>query len=117
MDSATIALLKPDGKVLLYFEVFSLKNEAYKKQIDGEKDAGVGFYCVPGCFHFGAPMDVVENEGGAFGHVREEGVEIMKGGFKPVVAVDKGEVDGGDLRCEGGEDVVEGAGVEGYGWG
>ncbi len=52
---------KADRKMLFYLVFLSKKHEADKEKIDTERYLLVLFNCLPGSFHFLAPVHVVKN--------------------------------------------------------
>ena len=74
------------------------KNQAHKKQVDGNGDGGMRYYFGPGFFHFGTPVDVVKNKNGIVALFSQQLLKVSHGGCVAVVAVNVRQVYGLELR-------------------
>ena len=79
--------------MLTYFHFGHEKNHTHKKQVDGYRNRRMVFDVGPGPFHFGTPVDVVENKNAGVRFLLEQLFKISHGGCIAVVAIDISEVD------------------------
>ena len=79
--------------MLLHFELFFNENDTNKKQVDGKCYLWMLFDLLPCSFHFGAPMNIVENQESVIMSKSQQLLEIMKCGFLFVMTIYESEVD------------------------
>ena len=81
--------------MLFFADVFIEKNQSHEKQVNGAANGRMRAYRFPGCFHTGAPVDVVEDQDRRCMRFWQYLVKVSHRGLFLVIAVNKGQVNPG----------------------
>ena len=80
--------------MLFFLKFFPEKNNAEKEQINTAGYRSILLNIFPCCFHFSAPVYIIENKDRIVMGFKEQFLEIVFSWFLPVVTVNKSEIDG-----------------------
>ena len=80
--------------MLFTFKFATKEIQNPKKNVDVKRTAGMFFNFCPGFFHFGTPVNVIENKNGVVVRFFQQLVKIIHGWSVAMVAINVCQVDG-----------------------
>ena len=81
--------------MLLYFEVFFKKNNAYEKKVYAQCYILMVFNILPNPLHFCTPVNIIKNDNSGFFYMNKYLIKVIQCWLFSVVAINKSQMYGG----------------------